>query len=260
MNRLIIIMFMACFAICTFGQSTKTHVVQRGETIKSVATKYGVSEDDIVRANPDVAEYFFVGMKLNIPYKGSDSSKEKEDKVNESQPIANSATKASSHEEKPSIVTKSNESSISFLKETLYLVSYYNSLKKGDKGLYGIGVDNISNTCGPSFRISTNLFLVDKDYFSIQTGLGGNCNVVLTDNESLRLVVPLLVYMNNYTKTELKNDKIEKKTAVGFGLMANPYLNIMMSNDFGLHVGALLSLPFVKKTNISAALSVGLVF
>lgn len=56
------------------AQSITTHTVQRGETIESVAQKYGVSVADLTQANPDLSEYFFVGMKLTIPEKKTGNS------------------------------------------------------------------------------------------------------------------------------------------------------------------------------------------
>ena len=62
-----------CFVFCvlsltiSFAQTVQTHTVKRGETIESIAQKYGVTVNDIKEANPDVGRFFFVGMKLNIP-------------------------------------------------------------------------------------------------------------------------------------------------------------------------------------------------
>lgn len=46
---------------------TVTHVVQRGETIESIAEIYKVSVEDIDKANPNADGIVYVGMKLNIP-------------------------------------------------------------------------------------------------------------------------------------------------------------------------------------------------
>lgn len=44
-----------------------THVVQRGETIESIAKQYNVSVADINKANPNAEGVVYVGMKLQIP-------------------------------------------------------------------------------------------------------------------------------------------------------------------------------------------------
>lgn len=56
--------------VCMFGMAqsqTVTHVVQRGETLESIAEYYKVSVEDINKANPNVDGIVYVGMKLNIP-------------------------------------------------------------------------------------------------------------------------------------------------------------------------------------------------
>lgn len=56
--------------VCLFATAqsqTVTHIVQRGETLESIAEHYSVSVDDIIKANPNTDGMFYVGMKLNIP-------------------------------------------------------------------------------------------------------------------------------------------------------------------------------------------------
>ncbi len=56
--------------ICVFvmAQSqTATHVVQRGETLESIAEYYKVSVADINKANPNADGIVYVGMKLAVP-------------------------------------------------------------------------------------------------------------------------------------------------------------------------------------------------
>lgn len=51
------------------AQTSQSHTVQRGETIESVAKKYGISVSDLQQANPSIKDYFYAGMKLVIPQK-----------------------------------------------------------------------------------------------------------------------------------------------------------------------------------------------
>ena len=56
--------------VCMFGlaqSQTVTHLVQRGETLESIAEYYKVSVEDINKANPNAEGIVYVGMKLNIP-------------------------------------------------------------------------------------------------------------------------------------------------------------------------------------------------
>ena len=58
------------YTVCVFAMAqsqTVTHVVQRGETLESIAEYYKVSVEDINKANPNTDGIVYVGMKLNIP-------------------------------------------------------------------------------------------------------------------------------------------------------------------------------------------------
>ena len=66
---LLFLFLMLAYTTTSNAQTPSTHTVQRGETIESVAEKYGVSAGALQQANPDIKSYFFVGMKLNIPQK-----------------------------------------------------------------------------------------------------------------------------------------------------------------------------------------------
>jgi hypothetical protein len=69
MKRYILSLILAMGMIVGMAQTTQTHTVQRGETIESVAQKYGITVDALKAANPNAGNLFFVGMKLNIPAK-----------------------------------------------------------------------------------------------------------------------------------------------------------------------------------------------
>lgn len=53
-------------AVSGYAQEIVTHIVQRGETIESIADRYGTTADTIQRLNPDAAEFVYVGMELKI--------------------------------------------------------------------------------------------------------------------------------------------------------------------------------------------------
>lgn len=62
---IIIIIIGGCNLIAQ--SSTTIHTVQRGETLASIAKNYGVTEKQIIEANPDAAQFIYVGMELTIP-------------------------------------------------------------------------------------------------------------------------------------------------------------------------------------------------
>ena len=61
---MLLVSIMTCMA-----QTMKSHTVQRGETLESIAQKYGVTVEAIKQANPGMGGYFYVGMGLKIPNK-----------------------------------------------------------------------------------------------------------------------------------------------------------------------------------------------
>ncbi len=73
------VMFCAISMMTMAQTQSVTHVVQRGETIESIAKNYNVSVEDINKANPNADGMFYAGMKLAIPV--SDGRSVKDDKI-----------------------------------------------------------------------------------------------------------------------------------------------------------------------------------
>lgn len=70
--------------VCVFSMAqsqTVTHVVQRGETLESIAEYYKVSVADIKKANPNADGIIYVGMKLNIPASTSPKNETRTEKT-----------------------------------------------------------------------------------------------------------------------------------------------------------------------------------
>lgn len=65
MKKLLLILFAACFV--TLQALAFEHIVQRGETLESVAQKYGISVATLLRVNPGCQNLFYPGLKLQIP-------------------------------------------------------------------------------------------------------------------------------------------------------------------------------------------------
>lgn len=71
MKKLVLVLVLLVASVGISAQSVTSHTVQRGESIESIAQKYGISVSDLISANPDAKDYFFVGMKLTIPAKSN---------------------------------------------------------------------------------------------------------------------------------------------------------------------------------------------
>lgn len=68
MNKRFLITSLVSVALAFAGYAEeKTHVVERGETLTTIAKTYGVTEQALIKANPDAASFCYVGMVLTIP-------------------------------------------------------------------------------------------------------------------------------------------------------------------------------------------------
>lgn len=78
MRRIVFLLSLLFLCFNAIGQSIE-HVVAPGETVKSIAEKYGVSEAALVEANPNLAKFVYVGMKLSIPAIARNASSPEQD-------------------------------------------------------------------------------------------------------------------------------------------------------------------------------------
>jgi len=82
-NRIMAIaLFMLVSVSAALAQAqTAKHIVERGETLETIAQKYGVTKDDIVKLNPDAAQFVYVGMELVVPTTTATAGKSSQDSV-----------------------------------------------------------------------------------------------------------------------------------------------------------------------------------
>ena len=244
--RKMLLFVMAICSITMMAQQTRNHTVQRGETLESIASKYNVTVADIKAANPAAADFFYVGMSLDIPIKSSVST-------NQSQPEMVSPTQQQTGAILQNTTTydtsqqQSNKSSQSGLdKGYLWHIGYYNTLKSGDKGAYGFGGDGIDDDqgLGMSMRVATNAFLVDSDFISFQFSLGANYNIRL--GEYGCFVFPIMFNLQSYSEITYNENrgKTDKKTKIGTGILISPY--IALGKKAGITIGPTWSHSFVN--------------
>lgn len=69
MNKRIIMLLVLSIGIISsiVAQSTITHIVARGETLMSIAKKYGTTTERLLELNPSADQFVYVGMNLKIP-------------------------------------------------------------------------------------------------------------------------------------------------------------------------------------------------
>lgn len=91
MNKRFLITSLVSVALAFAGYAEeKTHVVERGETLTTIAKTYGVTEQALVKANPDAASFCYVGMVLTIPESANAEARSSESGDTNAQPDSDS--------------------------------------------------------------------------------------------------------------------------------------------------------------------------
>lgn len=62
-----IISIMVALSAIAQSTSTITHVMQKGETLQTIAARYSTTPQAIIELNPEAAEFTYVGMELKVP-------------------------------------------------------------------------------------------------------------------------------------------------------------------------------------------------
>lgn len=79
---LIILFFICCFN--AYSQNAENiHVVTKGETVASICSQYGISQSDLLKENPVLKNYIYVGMKIRIPSSASTKTENNAQQVKE---------------------------------------------------------------------------------------------------------------------------------------------------------------------------------
>lgn len=132
---------------------------------------------------------------------------------------------------------------------------YCNTLKDGDKGMYGISIDGTSSRVSMSFAWYGNYGLVDSDYAGMFFAIGPNVNTKLSN--ACAFVCPLKLTVSHDSYYDDVAKKYKSKTSVG--LMLDPYI-ALGSESFKICVGPQLNMSFKKGVKPTFALAVGLAF
>lgn len=145
MKKLVLVLVLLVASVGISAQSVTSHTVQRGESIESIAQKYGISVSDLISANPDAKDYFFVGMKLTIPAK-SNIAPQPNDQINIITTRVNSNIETTDSQTDNDVIKDNDNPEFhdGYLmyqpKAKMYGIGYYTHF-----GYYGFIVDATSN-------------------------------------------------------------------------------------------------------------------
>lgn len=211
------------------AQTTTSYTVQRGETLESVAKKYGISVDELQQANPLTKEYFYSGMKLTIPSKSTSVQTQSPNLSTPSR--VNTVAKHPVTSSRVSSLTSPRQSSEKSIKKEAKRVSRHSNIKGSDFTSAGVilGYD-ISKLVGLVYGVRGQYFLNNKLGATLDMGF----NYGVSDPDIQIKLGPSYVYP--------LNDK--------FYLMGTACYTLTVANYEGNH-GAVSGISIIPTAGIS---------
>lgn len=254
-KKIFLSVFFCTVSVFTMAQSqTVTHVVQRGETIESIAEIYKVSVRDINKANPNADGIVYVGMKLNVPI-------EKMDTYTDEAPLQDDAeqrnTQTVSYYSTPT-KRKGNVSTNTWVRNQTrsmwgltYFACDFEDVKAS--GHYGLTLDML-NIGESLFGFNTtlgslNYGLVDKEHTTDLILFGPNVSYEIVQNVILSLPVQAMC--------NVSFEGSDTKTAWGWAISPRLYYSFGKVN---VNAGILVNGGFKKEEDVTCGFTVGIGF
>ena len=249
MKRTILSLLFSTASMFAMAQNqTVSHVVQRGETLESIAEYYNVSVEDIDKANPNMDGVVYVGLKLNIPTNSTiqnSVTKEERQSVNE-------VTKRNVQlQNTDSYVAKDNGNMSNHRTSSNNLLEYgggssFSFLYQSDAKLYGLQMELGTNLFCLSTSIISNLKFGGKATSASTAWMGGGVRRKLVIADNFLIQGKLYPYIGLSQSNTPKNIEIgqeaEDKTEFTYGASADLSVGINLwntgkGNSTFLHIG-----------------------
>ena len=249
MKRTILSLLFGTASMFTMAQNqTVSHVVQRGETLESIAEYYNVSVEDIDKANPNMDGVVYVGLKLNIPTNSTiqnSVTKEERQSVNE-------VTKRNVQlQNTDSYVAKDKGNMSNHRTSSNNLLEYgggssFSFLYQSDAKLYGLQMELGTNLFCLSTSIISNLKFGGKATSASTAWMGGGVRRKLVIADNFLIQGKLYPYIGLSQSNTPKNIEIgqeaEDKTEFTYGASADLSVGIKLwntgkGNSTFLHIG-----------------------
>lgn len=248
--------------VCMFAMAqsqTVTHVVQRGETIESIAEFYKVSVEDINKANPNADGIVYVGMKLNIPTNSNQNSVTKEERQRVKE-VTNHNVKfqnTDSYIAKENGENMSNHQTVSNNSLECGEGSSFSFLYQSDAKLYGLQMEMGTNLFCLTASIISDLKFGGKDTSASTAWMGAGVRrkLVIADNFLIQgKLYPYIGLCQSNTPKNIEIDQeAEDKTKFTYGVSADVSVGLKLwntakGNSTFLHVGyAIMASEFETK-------------
>lgn len=259
MIKKIILSVLLCTAcMLSMAQNqTITHVVQRGETLESIAEYYKVSVEDINKANPNADGMVYVGMKLNIP---TNSTIQNSVTKEERQSVKEATKHNVQYQNTDSYVARENMSNHQTTSNNSLEYgegSSFSFLYQSDAKLYGLQMEMGTNLFCLTASIISNLKFGKKDTSASTAWLGAGVRrkLVIANNFLIQgKLYPYIGLSQSNTPKDIEiGQEAEDKTKFTYGASADVSVGLKLwntakGNSTYLHVGyAIMASEFETK-------------
>lgn len=259
-QRFVAVLLATMIGICMASAQTKTvkHTVERGETLASIAKRYGTTDDKIIEFNPDASQFIYVGMELTIPVTlATDST---ESNVNQyTNDHIEPYQSSNDHSTKNTSETYNLDDSFELeRKNGAFEISYCASTFKDVKqsGSYGMSWTSLPWKIAPRLYIgyhfspfNFNFGLVDSSMTSDVIKLGPAVGYYLTPKTFVAMPLDIIcdVYFDSDNKT---------KTAWGMSLAPTIYVG----SKGGIFLGPQFTVGFSEGSEVVCGFRAGVYF
>lgn len=238
--------------MATAQTKTITHTVGRGETLESIAKRYGTTREKIIELNPDATQFIYVGMELVIPVIMANEIQKNNSKGTE---IAQGYRE---NEEKNYLEEYNNKTFNEVLHRNFWVAQY----QLGDfryaeyTSCYGVGIFFPSICNWGAFHFGGNL------NFSINAGVVKYWGCLFDFGPSIRY---------DFTENVFFNMPIDVRCVVTFpegttsthtdwGMQFAPALHVFLTEKFGIYVGPQMTIGFNSGAKPAFGLVAGISF
>ena len=264
MKRFFLSLSFAVASVVAMAQAeTATHIVQRGETLESIAKDYNVDVDVLDRLNPNADGVVYVGMKLKVPVAAMPESAAENPSAGSAEAANAPQTAASAsvptdasayaHAERrmKTSVTNHELNGERFLWGFSYLAESFDDVKAS--GHYGFNLDALSiggSLFGASVTVSSfNFGLVPSGYTNDYITFGPNVSYEVVENIVVALPVQCVCWVSF--------EGTDTKTSWGWSLTPSAYLWI---NKVALTAGIVVNGAFSGGSKVCCGFTAGVRF
>ena len=259
MKKLFLSAIISAASVFAMAQTQSvTHVVQRGETIESIAEYYHVSVDDINKANPNADGLVYVGMKLVVPTNTKENRIEKNyNQIENSKSVALEQTTNNNHSNNLNNGLTRNDADNVNQSFVIGEGPSFSFLYQSDAKIYGLQMELGTKLFCLTGSIQSNLKFGKKETTATAAYLGPGVRRRYIFNNTFILQGKIYPYIglsqSNTPKNLETGQEAEDKTEFTYGASADISVGIKLwntskGNSTFLHFGyAIIANEFKTK-------------